>query len=88
MSKFGWDLPPGVTTSMLPGNTPAEAELEARLEAIFDRLVKAGIHNEDQHEVLANLIMDFEDKAYTKGREDERADAEMERAAMEMEKDQ
>lgn len=22
MGKFGWDLPPGVTTSMLPGNGP------------------------------------------------------------------
>ena len=24
MSKFGWDLPPGVTTSMLPGNNQAD----------------------------------------------------------------
>src|SRR5215469_1223288 len=38
MTKFGWDLPPGVTTSMLPGNTPAEQKEEAAIDKLYEIL--------------------------------------------------
>ena len=37
---FGWDLPPGVTTSMLPGNTKEEQEAEALHDKLYDGLCK------------------------------------------------
>ena len=36
MSKFGYDLPPGVTTSMLPGNTRKDTDHEELYEAIAE----------------------------------------------------
>lgn len=43
MSRFGWDLPPGVTNSMLPGNSAAERRAEAEAEAVADALATAGV---------------------------------------------
>lgn len=43
MGKLGWDLPPGVTTSMLPGNSPEEQAAEALAEKVFEMLEVAGM---------------------------------------------
>lgn len=36
-SVFGWDLPPGVTTSMLPGNEPQPPCCEECPEEVFEK---------------------------------------------------
>lgn len=38
---FGWDYPPGVRSSDIPGNKPEEVEAERFDEAIFDILMRA-----------------------------------------------
>lgn len=82
MSKFGWDLPPGVTTSMLPGNTPEDTASEELLEAI------SGAAQEDlSEEALERLAALLETRigaayrsGYLAGQSDE---AEAERVAQE-----
>lgn len=36
------NLPPGVTDSMIPGNRPEDAEFDAKVERITDRIMQAG----------------------------------------------
>ena len=38
MSKFGWDLPPGVSVSDLPGNSKQDQEDEAMVDALYEAL--------------------------------------------------
>src|SRR5262245_22826082 len=40
---FGWDLPPGVTMSMIPGNRPEDLAEEEFWEAFEDKLTEAQI---------------------------------------------
>lgn len=72
MSKFGWDLPPGVTTSMLPGNSREEGEAEAMMDAIYDILEKA-VTEDEKATALYGLVSE----AYQKGRADARVDEQM-----------
>ena len=44
MSKFGWDLPPGVTANMLPGNSVEDAKEEALIEALYEALIPLRAH--------------------------------------------
>lgn len=40
-SQFGWDLPPGVRTSDLPGNRPEDQLAEAAAESLYTGLYEA-----------------------------------------------
>ena len=40
MSKFGWSYPPGVTESMLPGNSKEEQEAEAFYDTFYDKMAE------------------------------------------------
>lgn len=75
-SPFGWSYPPGVTESMLPGNSKADQEDEARAEAIATILIECkGIDMDDtttENAILA--LMALLDLAYLAGRQDAMAD--------------
>lgn len=66
-STFGWDLPPGVTTSMLPGNSAAEQEAEARWDAVAAALDQAGVKDEGVVEKALDLLMPMIDRRYSDG---------------------
>lgn len=75
MSKFGWDLPPGVTTNMLPGNTPADVAAEAKADAIYTVLEKffPAAQLDECVEEIGKLL----DDAYAKGSADGHSDEAM-----------
>lgn len=85
MRKFGWDLPPGVTTSMLPGNTPEDAIAEAQADAIYEALTKCGYYDvtalDDASDAKADKAVEVFSKllsdAYAAGRVDGMADEAM-----------
>jgi RNA polymerase-interacting CarD/CdnL/TRCF family regulator len=77
MTKFGWDLPPGVTTSMLPGNTPEDQAEEAKLDAIYTAIELAGYAPDEKSERLAESFSKLMDTAYADGRRDAQADEDM-----------
>lgn len=43
----GWNLPPGVTESMLPGNRPEDAEWDTFAEWSFDQYIDSGLDVDD-----------------------------------------
>lgn len=79
---FGWSLPPGVTTSMLPGNSPADEEAEAFADSVYEML--GGMPDDALAEkVIAwgeKLRSDAYAEGYSQGQSDE---AEARRAAEE-----
>lgn len=77
MGKFGWDLPPGVTTSMLPGNTPEDAAAEAVADAIYGALVESGCHDVTVMDKAVEAISKLIGDAYAKGSADGHADEAM-----------
>lgn len=65
----GFNLPPGVSTSMLPGNTPEELKAEAAYDAIYDKFDEMSwstMFVEDK-EMLADWIYEQFGKAYNEG---------------------
>lgn len=51
---MSYNLPPGVTESMLPGNTPAELEFDEIIEAIYDQ-VKDALYRQ-LHDIVVDAI--------------------------------
>lgn len=76
-SPFGWDLPPGVSTSDLPGNSQAEQEAEAFADAVYELLGEYAANDD----VFAEKIIDWANKlrsdAYTDGYRQGIADEQM-----------
>ena len=76
-NPFGWDLPPGVTTSMLPGNTKEDEAIEALYNAIytaFDESMKtedgnatAIEHDSANYHRLVGRIAQLVSDAWTEG---------------------
>lgn len=78
MRKFGWDLPPGVTTSMLPGNTPEDAAAEAQADAIYEALAQSGYNTDgNEAEKAVELFSKLLSEAYAAGRIDGMTDEAM-----------
>jgi len=73
---FGWDLPPGVSTSDLPGNRPEDAAIEAAYDEAYELISKAGLLDVDEEKVdeIAELIVKAMGDAYSKGYAASRAD--------------
>lgn len=69
MSKFGWDLPPGVSISDLPGNRPEEQQMEAFLDAFYNQISKLRLPliKEEKLEDLSTWIWKQIGDAYSKG---------------------
>ena len=57
----GWNLPPGVTTNMLPGNTPADEEMERVLDELVPiaREVLAEVLNTNFSATLTEMGIDL-----------------------------
>lgn len=73
MSKFGWSYPPGVTESMLPGNSKEEREQEEMMDLIYSALDPLrkfwkGDGAEQAEDVVATAIEKIVSNAYAKGR--------------------
>lgn len=81
MSKFGWSYPPGVTESMLPGNSKEEQEKEAMVESLYEAIsplrayydCEAGDAEVTEDSVVTALEKIIDD-AYAKGKADALAD--------------
>ena len=69
MSKFGWDLPPGVSVSDLPGNGLEEQRQEAFLDAFYDQITKLRLPliKEEKLEDLSSWIWKQIGEAYFEG---------------------
>jgi len=77
MSKFGWDLPPGVTTSMLPGNTPEDEAFEAFLEEIYSHLPTGLSIDADGLDKFTDWLWDLLSNIYRDGYQQGMADERM-----------
>jgi hypothetical protein len=79
--KFGWSLPPGVTT--LPGESADEQAAEALADAIVIALVESKLIEADATSVeidrAIELLMELVDKAYGDGYRAGQADEAMAR---------
>lgn len=71
MNKFGWDLPPGVTENMIPGNRPEDEEVDVTInltlnKGIINDLVCNGITADSWDEVrmwfIENIQKQYADK--------------------------
>lgn len=51
-STFGWNLPPGVKTSDIPGNRPEDVAFERMVEELMDVL-------EEEHGTVTNALIDL-----------------------------
>jgi hypothetical protein len=80
MSKFGWDLPPGVTHSMIEEAAGGDAKAEAQADEIYKLLLNAGIDTDMLDgstgtrliEDLQKLMGSAYTEGYDQGRGDER----------------
>ena len=82
MSKFGYDLPPGVTSSMLPGNSKEDADREELYEVVSQ------FWESEEGEPLDNMVDMIETRiaaAYRAGHIDGGREAEGERQQRECE---
>jgi hypothetical protein len=76
--QFGWDLPPGVSTSDLPGNSPEEQRQEAFLDAFYDQMTKLRLPliKEEKLEDLSGWIwkqiLEAYSEGYVQARDDQR----------------
>jgi hypothetical protein len=70
------NLPPGVTTGMLPGNTREDAIAEARMERIYEALDGLGL-TEDQIDAIAEKVNPLLVDAYQVGFSDGTAEEKM-----------
>jgi len=82
------NLPPGVTTSMIPGNRPEDLKEEAFWEAFFEKAREQYVPfpeelGENPNFWLDKLITIARDLAYTEGINDGREDAQMDMMAQE-----
>ena len=75
-SIFGWDLPPGVSTSDLPGNSREEQEVEAFVEGVYEMLGEYAANDEKLAEVVATWALALRGNAYSEGYQQGMADAE------------
>lgn len=67
MSKFGWDLPPGVTNRMIEEQA-GDPEAEAMADAIYGALAKAEFEtNDSRAENACDFLMEIVGSAYKKG---------------------
>lgn len=84
----GWNLPPGVTERMLPGNRPEDEAEEAWWEAFYDRSREVMADEEferlDSDGRLTRLIEIARDMGHDEGRKAEREDARIEAAFAQM----
>lgn len=89
MSLFGWSLPPGVRTSDLPGNSPAETAAEAAVDGLYEALYNAERAWIEAPDVLKLWREAAEQAFYDEAEEaDAEAQAEIEREAQEREAEQ
>ena len=80
-NPFGWDLPPGVSTSMLPGNSREDIAKEAMYDQIYnvldqykgDRFITIE-HDSDRYHDLATKIADLIGKSWKEGYDQGMAD--------------
>jgi hypothetical protein len=61
------NLPPGVTTSMLPGNTPEDQAAEELMDEIYTAIELAGYAPDEKSERLAASFSKLMDTAYSDG---------------------
>lgn len=83
MSKFGWDLPPGVTTSMLPGNSPGDEANEAAAADLFNSFLLVTLNYFTVEEIMTLWREAAETAAYALEEQatSDRAEAEAEAEA-------
>lgn len=63
MSGFGWDLPPGVTEGMIPGNRPEDVAAQRYTESLTDEdLVEFAI--DSSYDCPGCVIHDCEERGY------------------------
>ena len=53
---FGWDLPPGVTESMLPGNRPQDIAWDNAIERVLDEHPDLD-YDKDREEVESQALI-------------------------------
>lgn len=74
----GWNLPPGVSVGMIPGNRPEDDEAEAFWQALYGRLTpEQGALLDSAPGEWEALIEIVRDVAYEAGRAAEKADTEV-----------
>ena len=57
--KFGWDLPPGVTEGMIPGNRPEDILFERILDDVFTH---GELGREPIEEIAAEVLARYADE--------------------------
>jgi hypothetical protein len=75
-SKFGWSYPPGVTESMLPGNSAAEQKEEALYDHVYILLEMHSVKLPDDAldklvEAIVKLVSSTWKEGYDSGMADE-----------------
>lgn len=85
MSKFGWDLPPGVTSSMIPGNSPWDEQTEKAADDLHKAFVQATLLYFTPQEIMT-LWREAAEEAAAAEAEQAELDAAEAMAEMEMER--
>jgi len=70
----GFNLPPGVSNWMLPGNSKGEQDEEALGDAVFDMLAGKDLTNDDHVNAIVQWISKLRGDAYSTGYNDGMAD--------------
>jgi hypothetical protein len=86
-----WNMPPGVTTNMIPGNRPEDIEEERFWETLYEGLLKAGFSqdaidaiDEEKSPLAWKAIEITRNIAYNKGVYDGTLDSDMSYGGLEM----
>lgn len=88
MSKFGWDLPPGVTSSMLPGNDDPGEAVQEMLYNAFREAFSLEFSVEDVMKIWSEATEDAHAEAEERYLTEMEAEAELERRMLIHEEEQ